>query len=201
MAKEKAAKSKAAKDVMIVLTLKNGLDLVFEGITIVSGILGTIARVPCVENSDKDLQEVGTWKKSMEISYWTIFSLKVRNADGGYDGGEALQITVYDYFTKHHNIELTYSTFMPCLDVGKPKRPNYHPLEVLSSIQRASLVEKSRQKPQERIRVVTDTRNATGLVVLATAAGLGASTHTLGTLVPMIGAVAIAIGTVVGSFI
>ncbi|XP_028087043.1 protein argonaute 4A-like [Camellia sinensis] len=110
----------------------------------------------------------------MEISYWTIFSLKVRNADGGYDGGEALQITVYDYFTKHHNIELTYSTFMPCLDVGKPKRPNYHPLE---------------------------TRNATGLVVLATAAGLGASTHTLGTLVPMIGAVAIAIGTVVGSFI
>ncbi|KAM1578240.1 hypothetical protein EV1_039810 [Malus domestica] len=51
---------------------------------------------------------------------------------------------------------------------GKPKRPNYLPLELcslvllqrytkaLSSKQRASLVEKSRQKAQERIRTVTD---------------------------------------------
>ncbi|KAM1146982.1 hypothetical protein ACFX14_038719 [Malus domestica] len=51
---------------------------------------------------------------------------------------------------------------------GKPKRPNYLPLELcslvslqrytktLSSKQRTSLVEKSRQKAQERIRTVTD---------------------------------------------
>ncbi|KAM1112655.1 hypothetical protein ACFX13_046335 [Malus domestica] len=51
---------------------------------------------------------------------------------------------------------------------GKPKRSNYLPLELcslvllqrytkaLSSKQRASLVEKSRQKAQERIRIVTD---------------------------------------------
>nr|GMD30117.1 protein argonaute 16 [Ipomoea batatas] len=57
---------------------------------------------------------------------------------------------------------------MPCLDVGKPKKPNYLPLELcslvslqrytkaLSSMQRASLVEKSRQKPIARIQVVTD---------------------------------------------
>ncbi|KAL3652627.1 Protein argonaute 16 [Castilleja foliolosa] len=56
----------------------------------------------------------------------------------------------------------------PCLDVGKPKRPNYLPLELcslvslqrytkaLSSTQRACLLEKSRQKPPEKIRVVTD---------------------------------------------
>ncbi|THG23424.1 hypothetical protein TEA_024928 [Camellia sinensis var. sinensis] len=51
------------------------------------------------------------------------------------------------------------------------------------------------------------TRNATGLVALAIVAGLGALTHTLGTLVPVIGAngfaiaaAATAIGTVVGSF-
>ncbi|RVW97421.1 Protein argonaute 16 [Vitis vinifera] len=57
---------------------------------------------------------------------------------------------------------------MPCLNVGKPKRPNYLPLELcllvslqrytkaLSIMQRSTLVEKSRQKPQDRIRTVTD---------------------------------------------
>ncbi|KAM7498359.1 hypothetical protein LguiA_022773 [Lonicera macranthoides] len=96
-----------------------------------------------------------------------LFPLKVKNGDGAYDG-ETIEITVFEYFTKHRNIELTYSAFMPCLDVGKPKRPNYLPLELcslvslqrytkaLSSVQRASLVEKSRQKPPERIRIVTD---------------------------------------------
>ncbi|GMP29305.1 hypothetical protein CsSME_00004468 [Camellia sinensis var. sinensis] len=61
---------------------------------------------------------------------------------------------------------------MPCLDVGNPKRPNYlllefcalvslqHYTKALSSIRRASLVEKSRKKPQELIRVVTDLRAA-----------------------------------------
>ncbi|KAL6990565.1 Protein argonaute 16, partial [Sarracenia purpurea var. burkii] len=90
------------------------------------------------------------------------------NGDGKHDGEQTLEITVYEYFTKHLNIELTSSAYMPCLDVGKPKRPNYLPLELctlvplqrykkaLSSIQRASLVEKSRQKPPERIRIVTD---------------------------------------------
>ncbi|CAL5394005.1 unnamed protein product [Camellia sinensis] len=115
-------------------------------------------------HSNMEFKIIGLGEKPCNQQF---FSLKVRNADGGF-GGEALEITVYDYFTKHRNIELTYSAFMPCLDVGKPKRPNYLPLELctlvslqrytkaLSSMQRASLVEKSRQKPQERIRVVTD---------------------------------------------
>lgn len=97
-----------------------------------------------------------------------LFSMKVKNGGSPDDGGETLEITVYEYFTKHRNIELSSSVYMPCLDVGKPKRPNYLPLELcylvslqrytkaLSSVQRASLVEKSRQKPRERIKVITD---------------------------------------------
>ncbi|XP_020555003.1 protein argonaute 16 isoform X2 [Sesamum indicum] len=97
-----------------------------------------------------------------------FFLLKVKSGSGAKDEGETLEITVYDYFVKHRNIELKYSAYMPCLDVGKSKRPNYLPLELcslvslqrytkaLSGTQRASLVEKSRQKPPERIRVITD---------------------------------------------
>ncbi|PRQ52666.1 putative post-transcriptional gene silencing PAZ-Argonaute family [Rosa chinensis] len=89
-----------------------------------------------------------------------------------YDDGttveQTVDITVYEYFTKHRGIELTYSANFPCLDVGKPKRPNYVPLELcslvslqrykkaLSSKQRASIVGSSRQRPQERINSVTN---------------------------------------------
>ncbi|CAL5418653.1 unnamed protein product [Camellia sinensis] len=54
---------------------------------------------------------------------------------------------------------------------------------------------------------IVKTRNTTGLVVPAIDAGLGALTHTLGTLIPVIGAsgfatavAATVIGTVVGGF-
>lgn len=56
--------------------------------------------------------------------------MKVKNGDGLDNGGDTIEITVYEYFTKHRNIELSNSAYMPCLDVGKPKRPNYLPLEV-----------------------------------------------------------------------
>ncbi|XP_022930861.1 protein argonaute 16-like [Cucurbita moschata] len=95
-----------------------------------------------------------------------FFSMKLKN--NGSTDGEMIDITVYEYFVRHCGIELTYSAYLPCLDVGKSKRPNYLPLELcslvslqrytkaLSSMQRASLVEKSRQKPQEKIKIVTD---------------------------------------------
>ncbi|ONK70265.1 uncharacterized protein A4U43_C05F31950 [Asparagus officinalis] len=95
-----------------------------------------------------------------------LFPMKVRN---GREEGRTINVTVFDYFSRDKKIELTWSAYAPCLDVGKPKRPNYLPVELcnlvplqrytkaLSSQQRASLVEKSRQKPLERIRVVTDT--------------------------------------------
>ncbi|XP_038901423.1 protein argonaute 4-like [Benincasa hispida] len=81
---------------------------------------------------------------------------------------DCIEITVYDYFVKHRNIELRYSSDLPCINVGKPKRPTYIPVELcslvslqrytkaLSTFQRASLVEKSRQKPQERMRVLSE---------------------------------------------
>ncbi|KAF7153629.1 hypothetical protein RHSIM_Rhsim01G0196200 [Rhododendron simsii] len=95
-----------------------------------------------------------------------MFSLKKgKDEDGEIQTAE---VTVYDYFVNHRNIELRYSGDLPCINVGKPKRPTYFPLELcslvslqrytksLSTFQRSSLVEKSRQKPQERMRVLTD---------------------------------------------
>lgn len=37
---------------------------------------------------------------------------------------------MYDYFVNHRKIKLTVSGEMPCLNVGKPKRPTYIPVEV-----------------------------------------------------------------------
>ncbi|KAF7826276.1 protein argonaute 16 isoform X1 [Senna tora] len=95
-----------------------------------------------------------------------LFSMRMKN-DYSSNEGQTVDITVYEYFAKHRGIELT-SAFLPCLDVGKPKRPNYLPMELcslvslqryrkaLSPMQRASLVEKSRQKPQDRIKILAN---------------------------------------------
>ncbi|CAL5368201.1 unnamed protein product [Camellia sinensis] len=88
--------------------------------------------------------------RNLMILIGQSFSLKVRNVDGGYDGGEALEITVYDYFTKHRNIERTYSAFMPCLDVGNPKRPNYLLLELRAAIKKSTAIF-DKEKAQKRL--------------------------------------------------
>ncbi|CAN0897082.1 Protein argonaute 16, partial [Linum grandiflorum] len=97
-----------------------------------------------------------------------LFSMRVRNSVGATGESENVELTVSEYFERHRGMQLRYSGNFPCLDVGKPKRPNYLPVELcslvplqrytksLSSIQRASLVEKSRQKPLDRIRTLTD---------------------------------------------
>ncbi|RZB42487.1 Protein argonaute 4 isoform C [Glycine soja] len=94
------------------------------------------------------------------------FTLKGKGGGDGEDGNE--EITVYDYFVKVRKIDLRYSADLPCINVGKPKRPTFFPIEVcelvslqrytkaLSTLQRASLVEKSRQKPQERMKILSD---------------------------------------------
>ncbi|KAL4281556.1 hypothetical protein GQ457_03G044040 [Hibiscus cannabinus] len=81
---------------------------------------------------------------------------------------ETVELTIYDYFVNHRNIQLEYSGDFPCINVGKPKRPTYIPIELcnlvslqrytkaLTTLQRASLVEKSRQKPQERMNVLSN---------------------------------------------
>ncbi|KAF5447285.1 hypothetical protein F2P56_032850 [Juglans regia] len=95
------------------------------------------------------------------------FTLKQRNGKD-VDGDNTIEVTVYDYFVNHRGIELRYSADLPCINVGKPKRPTYFPLELcslvslqrytkaLSTLQRSSLVEKSRQKPNERMKVLSD---------------------------------------------
>ncbi|KAJ9145793.1 hypothetical protein P3X46_028130 [Hevea brasiliensis] len=91
------------------------------------------------------------------------FQLKRRDGDG-----EPLELTVYEYFVNHRHIELRYSADLPCINVGKPKRPTYIPIELcslvslqrytkaLNTFQRASLVERSRQKPHERMSTLSN---------------------------------------------
>ncbi|KAF3783946.1 argonaute 4B protein, partial [Nymphaea thermarum] len=96
-----------------------------------------------------------------------IFQLRVKVVDNAVDY-ETVAISVYDYFVKEKHIQLKYSANLPCLIVGRLKHPAYLPLELcelvslqrytkaLSPHQRASLVERSRQKPQERVRSLID---------------------------------------------
>ncbi|XP_004501969.1 protein argonaute 4-like [Cicer arietinum] len=91
------------------------------------------------------------------------FTLKKRDGDDGTE-----EMSVLDYFVNVRKIDLRYSADLPCINVGRPKRPTYFPIELcelvslqrytksLSTLQRASLVEKSRQKPQERMKILTD---------------------------------------------
>ncbi|RDX95578.1 Protein argonaute 4A, partial [Mucuna pruriens] len=92
------------------------------------------------------------------------FLLRQKDANGEVRESE---ITVYDYFTHHKIIDVRYSADMPCINVGK-KRPCYFPIELcelvslqrytkaLTILQRAQLVEKTRQRPQERRAALED---------------------------------------------
>jgi len=94
------------------------------------------------------------------------FSWRQRN--GNTRDTSTVEITVSDYFRRHKGIELLYSGNFPCIHVGRSKRPTYFPVELctlvplqrytkaLSTLQRSSLVEKSRQKPQERMSTLND---------------------------------------------
>ncbi|KAL5583098.1 hypothetical protein UlMin_015540 [Ulmus minor] len=113
-----------------------------------------------VSPSNSEYKITGLSEKPCEDQ---MFTLKQRNGDGF----EEVEVTVYDYFVNHRKIALRYSDKLPCINVGKPKRPTYFPVELctlvslqrytkaLSTLQRSSLVEKSRQKPQERMTVLS----------------------------------------------
>lgn len=51
--------------------------------------------------------------------------MKQKNGDG-----QSLEVTVSDYF-KEKGTTLRYSDDYPCINVGKPKRPTFIPIEVL----------------------------------------------------------------------
>ncbi|KAK4784213.1 hypothetical protein SAY86_018581 [Trapa natans] len=95
------------------------------------------------------------------------FQMKPRNCNSVINA-QTVDITVSEYFSEYCGIKLTFSSFFPCLDVGKPKRPIYLPIELcslvplhrytktISPMQRVSLIERSRQKPPERMQVIED---------------------------------------------
>ncbi|XP_054817018.1 protein argonaute 4A-like [Prosopis cineraria] len=100
------------------------------------------------------------------------FSLKQgREANGEV---KSIEITVREYYERHKNIRLLHSANLPCINVGKPKKPTYFPLELctlvslqrytkaLTSLQRASVVEVSRQKPHERMTSLTNSLRNSG---------------------------------------
>ncbi|GAB4859397.1 hypothetical protein Ancab_010860 [Ancistrocladus abbreviatus] len=115
-------------------------------------------------HTNMELKIIGLSEKPC---YQQSFALKIKNDQSSMEE-EIVETTVFDYFTKHRGVELSYSKYMPCLDVGKPKRPAYLPIELcslvplqrymkaLSPIQRAFLAEKSRQKPHEQMEVLKD---------------------------------------------
>ncbi|GKA34016.1 putative PAZ domain-containing protein [Tanacetum coccineum] len=77
--------------------------------------------------------------RDIKDSDWTkarrMFTFKQKN---GNNPGETIEIRVFEYYLKHRDTELKESRNLPCLDIGKPKRPVYIALKLceLISLQR-----------------------------------------------------------------
>nr|AJA90771.1 Argonaute 4 [Ginkgo biloba] len=100
---------------------------------------------------------------SEQICRNQLFPLKTRNGDSE---PKVVEVTVLDYFINQRRTPLKFSADLPCVDVGRAKRPNYLPIELceilpgqrytksLTTPQRTALVEQSRQRPEERMQVL-----------------------------------------------
>ncbi|OIT19025.1 protein argonaute 4 [Nicotiana attenuata] len=114
--------------------------------------------------ANQEFKITGLSEKSCREQTFTL-KQRSKNEDGEVQTSEVI---VYDYFVNHRNIDLRYSADLPCINVGKPKRPTYFPVELcslvslqrytkaLATFQGSSLVEKSRQKPQERMQILSN---------------------------------------------
>lgn len=58
------------------------------------------------------------------------FTMKKKGGNNGEEDATEEEITVYEYFVNYRKIDLRYSADLPCINVGKPKRPTYVPVEV-----------------------------------------------------------------------
>ncbi|KAL2454600.1 Protein argonaute 9 [Abeliophyllum distichum] len=99
------------------------------------------------------------------------FPMKQKTATDGDGKTETKLISVFDYFLRYYELNLKCSKEFPCINVGKPERPIYIPIELcslvslqrytgtLSNIQKASLAEKSRLKPPEQMRAALNSSN------------------------------------------
>ncbi|XP_021724565.1 protein argonaute 16-like isoform X2 [Chenopodium quinoa] len=88
--------------------------------------------------------------------------------DSGSNEDQFQEMTVFEYFRNHCGVVLTFSKYTPCLDVGKPDKPIYLPIEVcslislqryrklLSPTQRITLLEKTKLKPHDRMKSLID---------------------------------------------
>ncbi|GAB2246018.1 hypothetical protein Droror1_Dr00001511 [Drosera rotundifolia] len=120
--------------------------------------------------------------------YQQRFLKRIKNGECSTNQ-QPVETTVFEYFFKHQAVELSYSKYMPCIDVGKPNFPIYLPIEVcslvplqrykeaLSPSQRASLAERSRQKPRELINVLTDAARSCQYDKETLLVGCGISIH------------------------
>ncbi|KAH6808549.1 hypothetical protein C2S51_000305 [Perilla frutescens var. frutescens] len=96
------------------------------------------------------------------------FSFKLRGVSYCNGVTPTIQTTVFDYFVSTRNIALSYSGNLPCINIGKPNRAVFFPVELcylvplqrnkneLNVYQRTAMVTKSSQKPDELLKVLTD---------------------------------------------
>ncbi|KAF1001742.1 hypothetical protein AG4045_010740 [Apium graveolens] len=79
-------------------------------------------------HSNREFKIKGLSEKPCNELY---FILKEKPGDTGSRGEvKPKEITVYEYFRRHLNLELRTSAYFPCIDVGKPIKPIYLPLAV-----------------------------------------------------------------------
>lgn len=83
-----------------------------------------VGLIPFMLNTEKKIK----WSKQFFL--FCRFEMKRKN---GNSPNETIEITVYDYYASHHHINVNDSRDYPCLNVGKPKRAVYIPLEVIYS--------------------------------------------------------------------
>ncbi|KAL8123672.1 hypothetical protein AgCh_011597 [Apium graveolens] len=77
-------------------------------------------------HSNREFKIKGLSEKPCNELY---FTLKEIPGDTGSRGEvKPKEITVYEYFRRHLNLELRTSAYFPCIDVGKPSKPIYLPL-------------------------------------------------------------------------
>ncbi|KAL6565610.1 hypothetical protein OROHE_004665 [Orobanche hederae] len=61
-------------------------------------------------------------------------TVSLRQGRGWSSDVQEINVTFCDYFVIHHNIRLKYSRDYPCINIGKPKRPIYIPIELCSLV-------------------------------------------------------------------
>lgn len=69
------------------------------------------------------------------------FTMKKRGGRDQNGDVEETEITVYDYFVRIRKIDLSISADLPCINVGRPNRPTFIPIEVINQLALSCFVE------------------------------------------------------------